>query len=183
MNEKILAQRIVVVGTTGSGKSTLARQLADLNDGKCVEMDNLNWGPNWTEATDEQIIKRVQIALDCERWVLDGNYSRVRHIVWPRAELIVWLDYPLPLILWRLFRRTFRRTLTQEPLWDSQNRERFWPQFFSKESLFLWAVQTHKRRQRTYPVALQQPQHQHLALLRFHHPKETQAWLNSLASG
>jgi hypothetical protein len=50
-------------------------------------------------------------------WVLAGNYHHVRDIVGPRAEAIVWLDYSLPLVFWRLTVRTVRRAETREVLW------------------------------------------------------------------
>ena len=45
------------------------------------------------------------------RWELSGRYG---DIVWPRADTVVWLNYSLPLILWRLTRRTFRRAVLKE---------------------------------------------------------------------
>ena len=51
------------------------------------------------------------------RWVIDGNYSAVRDIVWDRAEAVVWLDFPLRTVLWRYAIRTRRRIRTGEELW------------------------------------------------------------------
>jgi hypothetical protein len=55
-------------------------------------------------------------------WVVDGNYSSVRNLIWPQAEAVVWLDYPLALILWWLWERTWKRVLTRENFWQT-NRE------------------------------------------------------------
>ena len=43
-------KKLVVIGTTSSGKSTLAEQLADKLGLDFIELDALNWGPNWTAA-------------------------------------------------------------------------------------------------------------------------------------
>jgi len=103
-----LGRRIVVVGTTGSGKTTLAGELARRLEVPHVELDALHWEPGWTEAPTDLFRERVTHALSGEAWVADGNYSAVRDIVWSRADTIVWLDYSLPTMLYRLARRTFR---------------------------------------------------------------------------
>jgi adenylate kinase family enzyme len=172
-------QRVAVVGTTGSGKSTLAERLAARVGGAYVDLDALNWGPDWTPAPLLIIREQLSAALAGDCWVVAGNYSKVRDIVWSRADTLIWLDYPLPLILWRLFRRTVRRVVTQEELWGG-NRERFRTQFASRDSLFLWALQTHYRRRREFPIELAKPEYAHLRVWRFRRPKEMERWLDLL---
>ena len=168
-------QRIVVVGTTGSGKTTLAGRLSDRLEIPHIELDALNWGPNWTMRPVDEFHANVDAATGGDSWVVDGNYSRARDILWARADTIVWLDYPLPLVLWRLWWRTLRRTLTRETLWHG-NQERFWTQFFTRDSLFLWAFQTYNRRRREYPALLKTPEYSHLIVHRFHSPRQTEKW-------
>lgn len=143
-----MMRRIIVIGTTGSGKTTTARAIAARLGILHVELDALNWGPNWTEVPWEVFRQRVSEAVAEEAWVVDGNYSKARGIVWPRADTAVWLDFSLPVILWRLLWRTLTRTVTQEELWGG-NRERFRTAFFSRDSLFIWALQTYRRRRRS----------------------------------
>ncbi len=170
-------RRIVVIGTTGSGKTTLARQLAERLGVPHVELDTLHWEPNWTMAPLETFRERVAQALQGEAWVVDGNYSKVRDIVWSRADMIIWLDYPFRVILARLIRRTLRRLITREELWNG-NRERWREQFFSRESLFLWMLRTYRRRRREYPELLQQPEYAHLSVVRLRSPREAERWLS-----
>ena len=172
-------RRIAVIGTTGSGKTTLASRLAQRLGIPHVELDALHWGPNWTHAPLELFRERVAQALNGEAWVVDGNYSRVRDIVWRRADTVVWLDYPLAVVMGRLVWRTFRRIFTREELW-SGNRERLWEQLFTRESILLWALQTYPRRRREYPVLFKQPEYAHLAVIRLRSPRSAQAWLASL---
>ena len=171
--------RIVVVGSTGSGKTTLARQLSRLLDVPNVELDALNFEPNWVTAPTDVFRRRVQEALEGDTWIADGNYSAVRDLVWPRATVLVWLNYPLRVLIWRLLRRTMGRTLRKEELW-SGNRERFFTQFFSRESLFLWLFRTYWRRRRLYPLAFKQPEHSHLEIVILRSQKETRAWLSKI---
>jgi adenylate kinase family enzyme len=175
------SKRIVVIGTTGSGKTTLARRLAERLGVPHVELDALHWEPNWTMAPLETFRERVAQALEGEAWVIDGNYSKVRDIVWSRADTIIWLDYPFLAIFARLIRRTLRRLITREELWNG-NRERWQEQFFSRESLFLWMLRTYRRRRREYPELLQRPEYAHLSVVRLRSPKVAQKWLSSIPS-
>jgi adenylate kinase family enzyme len=174
--------RIVIIGTTSSGKSTLAERLAKRLDMDFIELDALHWEPNWQEAPLDVFRARVEAALrQAERWVVAGNYHVVRDLVWPKAEAVIWLDYSLWRIFWQLTRRTFARWWTKELLWGT-NRERLWTHFklWSQESLFHWLFKTYWRRKWEYPMLLSQPEHQHLKLIRFTHPKETDEWLERL---
>ncbi len=172
--------RICVVGTTGSGKSRVASEISRRLGIPHVELDSLYWGPNWTHTSKEELRMRAAKALEGNAWVVDGNYSSVRDLSWPRAEAVVWLDYPLAIILWQLWRRTWKRVLTKENLWGT-NRERLWPQFFSKDSLFLWALKTFKRRRQTYNTLINSPEYAGLKVKHFKSPRETKAWLRSWA--
>src|SRR5215203_2020275 len=99
-------QRIAVVGTSGSGKTTLARQLSGRLGLAHVELDALHWDPGWVPTPAAIFQERAAAALNSPAWVVDGNYPEVRDLIWRRADTIVWLDYGLGLILWRLTLRT-----------------------------------------------------------------------------
>jgi adenylate kinase family enzyme len=173
-------RRIAVVGTTGSGKTMLARQIAQRLAITHVELDAVHWGPNWTPIPIEIFREHTAQALSGDAWVVDGNYGKVRDIVWHRADTVVWLDYALPVILGRLLWRTLRRTITQEELWHG-NRERFLTQFSSRDSLFLWALRTYPRRRREYPMLFKEPEYVHLAVVHLRSPRAARAWLAGLS--
>lgn len=174
-------KRIVVIGTTSFGKSTLAKTLADKFACAFIELDALHWEPNWQEAEPHVFRVRAEKATLPKAWVAAGNYSVVRDILWNKAEVIIWLDYPLPIVFWRLLIRTLRRTITQEELWNG-NRESFWThfKFWSEDSLFHWLLKTYWRRKREFPILFSLPEYQHLKIYRFNHPRELEAWLDDL---
>lgn len=172
-------RRIAVVGTSGSGKTTLARRISRSLGIPHVELDALHWEPGWVEAPFEVLQERVRRALAGDAWVVDGNYSSVRDIVWKRANTIVWLDYPLPLIMRQLLGRTLRRALTRQELWGG-NRETLSKAFFSRDSILLWALTTYRRRRKEYPALFAMPEHSHLRVVRLHSRKETHAWVKTL---
>jgi adenylate kinase family enzyme len=175
------AERFVVIGTTGAGKTTVAREIARILDVPHVEFDSYRHGPNWTETPDDVFREQLSEALQGDAWVADGNYSVARDVVWPRATTLVWLDYPIHTVMWRLFWRTLRRGVLREELWNG-NKENIWEHFFTRESLFLWAWRSHWRRRRTLPLMLAQPEHDHLQVVHLHSPKSTREWVRALGS-
>ena len=169
-------RRVVVIGTSGAGKTTLARDLAQARGVAHVEMDAYRHGPNWTETPDGKFRRILDDALRGECWVADGNYRVTRDSVWPRATAIVWLDFNFGLVFWRLALRTLRRGITRETLWNG-NKENLLSHLFTRHSLFIWAFKSHWRRRRTLPLALAQPQHTHLRLVRLRSPRAAARWL------
>jgi adenylate kinase family enzyme len=175
-------RRIIVTGTTGSGKTTLATRLAEHLGVPRIELDAHNWGPNWTAYPTDVFRASVDAATAGDAWVLDGNYSAVRDIVWPRADTLIWLDYPLGVNLWRLARRGFVRSATRVRLYGD-NLETFRGNFFSRDALFLWAIKSHRRKRSEYPPLLALPKHAHLAAIRLRSPQATRRWLARVGGG
>ena len=169
-------KRTVVVGTTGSGKTTFGRQLAALTSTPFIELDAVHWLPNWTPIEDEAFRQDIAQRIVAESWIIDGNYSLVRDMIWKRATTIIWLDYPLPLVLWRLFWRTLIRTLTQKRLFND-NREPFWGAFFGRDSLFRWAIKTHRSRRQRYGAHFYNNDFANATPIVFHKPAHATAFL------
>lgn len=173
-------RRVVIIGTSGAGKTTLARHLASRLNMPHIEFDAYRHGPNWTPTPNHILRQNVAKAIAADRWIADGNYSVVRDLVWPRATAIIYLDYAFPVVFYRLFCRTISRAAKRTVLWNG-NREKLWWHFFTKESLFLWAFQTHWSRKQSLLAAFDLPQHRHLAVFRLRSPRETRRLLDSIA--
>jgi len=78
-------KRVIVIGSSCSGKTTLARRLAELLGSPHIKLDALHWGPDWSEVPRERFRAALEKRVEGDRWVVDGNYSAVRDIVWERA--------------------------------------------------------------------------------------------------
>ncbi|MBI5300853.1 MAG: AAA family ATPase [Chloroflexi bacterium] len=169
-------KRVNVIGTSGSGKTTFARDLARQLGCPHIELDALHWEPNWVEASREVFRARVELATRGETWTLDGNYSKARDIVWGRADTVVWLDYTLSVVLWRVWWRTIHRGIKREELWNG-NRENLRMAFLSRDSILLWSLTTYHRRRKEYPALFARPEHAHLTIVRLPSPREAMAWM------
>jgi adenylate kinase family enzyme len=168
-----------VVGVTGVGKTTFAADLSQRLGVPHIELDALYWQPNWTPVERDVFRARIVAALDRAGWVIDGNYSAMRGLVWAAADTLIWLNYPWHLIFGRLIRRTLRRGLSGEILWGT-NQERLLTQFVPSKSLFVWALRTYPRYRREYPSLVDSPEFAHLRVIQFQSPTKASAWLASL---
>jgi adenylate kinase family enzyme len=148
-------RKVAVVSTaSGNGKTTVGKALAARLDVPFHELDALHHGPNWTEATAEELRARVEPIVASDAWVIDGAYrGKLGDLVLENAELVVWLDLPVWVWLPRLLRRTATRIRTREELWNG-NREELRYVFHPRNSVVVYAVRGYRRRRRAYELEL-----------------------------
>jgi energy-coupling factor transporter ATP-binding protein EcfA2 len=178
-NTLAACERILVLGGTGSGKTTLARELAVALNVPHVELDSLYFGPEFSTAPLPLLRERTSAAIAGDHWVTDGNKRAVRDLVWPRADTIIWLDYPLGVRLWRLAKRAYRRTSVLKTQAAETGRKTGLPgQFLAAARGVLTALRSHAGQRREYPRMLAEPANQHLAVVRLRSPQATRQWLD-----
>jgi adenylate kinase family enzyme len=171
-------RRVNVVGSSCAGKTSLAAALAARRGVPHIELDALHWDPGWTEAPDTVLRERVRRAIETtDGWVVDGNYSTVRDLLWARVDTVVWLDFPLRTILARYLKRTARRLAAREELWNG-NRERLAMHLSRRDSLLLWILSTYRRRRREYAELFATRPDLHRVRLRS--PTEADRWLRAV---
>jgi adenylate kinase family enzyme len=156
-------RRLSVVGNSGSGKTAMSRDLAAVLGVPHLELDALFHLPGWTELDTEEFRTQVLRFTDQQRWIVDGNYSSVRDIVWARADTVVWVDPPHPVVMARVLRRTVRRVLTRQELWNG-NREP-WSNLFSRDptrSIVAWSWTQRAKYRNRYGAAMLDPTWSHL---------------------
>jgi adenylate kinase family enzyme len=174
-------RRVSVIGTSGAGKSTLAAALARRLGALCLELDSVYHQADWAPLPAPEYRARVAAVAKGDRWVIDGNYSTVRDIVWARADTVVWLDLPKRTVMRRIIWRTLRRVGGRVELWNG-NRER-WRNFFTwdqDESVISWAWHTYGSRREGYAAAFADPANSHLRFVRLTSPAAARRFLRSV---
>ena len=97
--------RIMIVGQPGSGKSTLAQAVGKLTGLPVIHIDKIHWQAGWVERSKAEKTRLCEEAAQGRRWIFEGGHSAT----WPsrlaRADMLVWIDRPVGLRLWRVLRR------------------------------------------------------------------------------
>jgi adenylate kinase family enzyme len=147
------ARRIVIQGVSGSGKTTLAAALATRLSSPHLELDGLFHQPNWTPLEVETFRSSVEAFTEQPQWIIDGNYSHVRDIVWLKADVIVFIDLPKSRVIFRIVKRTIRRLVRREELWNG-NRESFRNvmSLDPTKNIVMWSWTTHARYHEQVPA-------------------------------
>ncbi|NBC22753.1 MAG: adenylate kinase [Gammaproteobacteria bacterium] len=179
-------RRIHVMGNSSAGKSTLGKRLAGSLGVPFVELDALNWLPNWVglNATDpDELERRMREATAGDGWVVAGSYTAFsQRAFWDRLQVVIWLDLPRHRLLWRLLRRSWRRWRTRELLWGT-NYESFWAHFYvwrKSESLIWWIWTQHARKRRDMLRMMADPRWSHVRFIRLVSPREIEAFTGLL---
>jgi adenylate kinase family enzyme len=162
----------IIASASGSGKTTLARALAERLGAPWLELDALVHGPGWVEVPDAELRATLSPFLAQPAWVVDGLYLRkLGDLILDAADLVVWLDLPIHIWFPRLLRRSARRIVGRQPLWNG-NRETLRGAFWGRDSLFGYALRMHFERRRTFPARLAGRR-----VIRLRRPRDVDAFL------
>jgi adenylate kinase family enzyme len=169
--------RVLIAGVTGSGKTTLARRVAELWQLRHIEIDGLFHGENWTPRPS--FLDDVREFAATDRWVTEWQYTSkgTDEILAPRAELVIWLDYPYRVVRSRLLRRTLTRRLLRTRLWNGNVEPALWERdaWTGENDILRWQTNTLLKWETRMPLL--ETAHSHLTIVRVRHPRELASWL------
>jgi adenylate kinase family enzyme len=132
--------RVLVAGTSGSGKTTLAARVAAVLGVPHTEIDALYHGPGWVPRPEfEDDVRRLVAS---PAWVTEWQYTPVRALLAERADLLVWLDLPAVVTAQQVVRRTLRRRLRREELWNGNLEPPLWTFLTDRDHIVRWAWRT-----------------------------------------
>ncbi|GAA2172992.1 adenylate kinase [Agrococcus versicolor] len=169
-------ERILVAGVAGTGKTTLSARLAARLGVVHVEIDGLHWGPDWTPRAS--FSDDVDAAIAGDRWVIEWQYRIARERLAQRADLLVWLDYPIRVSMARVIRRTLHRRLRRVELWHGNVEPPLWTLLTHRDHIVRWAWRT-RSKHREPLLRIHEP-HPHLTVVRLRSQAETDRWIARL---
>lgn len=165
-------ERILIIGCSGSGKSTLARALKEKLGLPVVHLDQLWHKKGWKHATREEFDSRLELAMNMDCWIIDGNYNRTIPQRLPKCDTIIYLDFNRWECLLGAFQRMIRYHGKVRPDMAEGCPERFDWEFIK----FIWNFNENNRvRNYTY---LAQAKHAQQIVLK--NRREVKAFLDSL---
>lgn len=166
-------RRILVAGVSGVGKTTLAARIAGVVGARHTEIDGLFHGPDWTPR--EQFLDDVDAFTSAPEWVTEWQYRKARALLVERADLLVWLDLPYwRVTLPRVVRRTIRRRLRREVLWNGNVEPPLWTFFTDPGHIVRWSISTRNKYAGPIPAAVSASA---LTVVRLRSQREVERWI------
>lgn len=175
--------RIRIHGTSGSGKTTLAREVAARTGLTRIELDEVFWDAGWTVKDAEvglALLRARLAAAETTGWVADGSWQSTVGDVLDGADVVVCLDLPRHVVMWRVLTRTVVRGATRRELWQG-NREtlRSLVRRDPEDNIVLWAWTTWRASHEAW-AELERTGHPGGPVVRLRSRREVRAWLESL---
>lgn len=130
--------KISVIGRPGSGKSYFSKKLAENTGLPLIHLDRIyhELAENLEDVDLSRAMRKtIEEVTSKKRWITDGNYGSTHYIRLPRSDTIIYFDYPLWIVVYRLIKRQimyFNRDREDMPRgW----RQHFNPDFYRKHVL------------------------------------------------
>lgn len=93
--------RVYILGGPGGGKSTIAKQLAERTGAPVFNLDDHFWTAGGPKSLNERRVEMADI-LAHESWIAEGAYANWADDLIQQADVVLWVEVPLPIAVWRI---------------------------------------------------------------------------------
>lgn len=107
-------KKILVIGSPGAGKTTFSKKLSLKLELPLWHMDDIYWQANWVRTEHNLFLNQLEQICRESKWILDGNHLKTLDLRLDFTDLVILLDYTMPLCLWRFTKRSVRRFLGKD---------------------------------------------------------------------
>lgn len=119
-----MLKKIAIIGNAGSGKTTLAFKLSEKMNLTLYHLDQYCWKPGW-QKIEFETFKQIHDNL-CQKdaWIIEGSYYKLLQQRALHADVIIYLDIPTYICLWRVLKRAilhFGQDIPGNPVECKQN--------------------------------------------------------------
>lgn len=101
-------KRVIIIGGNGSGKTTFAYKLAEQTKLPLVHTDSIYWRDNWESVSRHEFDEILQVELDKDEWIIDGNNIRSIPERLKVCDTVFYFDFPSFMCLWGVFSRCIK---------------------------------------------------------------------------
>ncbi|MFF3358850.1 adenylate kinase [Streptomyces sp. NPDC002917] len=159
----------------------MARWLSVQLGHPCTDLDDLLFTPGGPLPLEE-FRRQAGGITRRDEWIIEGNFSKLADVVWHRADVLVWLDFPLALIVYRIVRRSLRQLAGRDD--SAQARRLTWSTaFFSRRSLLRTAIRKYRTNRPRYARQVSETADLGVEVVRLRSPRNVQRWKRETAKG
>ncbi|MBS3172528.1 AAA family ATPase [Candidatus Woesearchaeota archaeon] len=102
--------KVYVLGAPGSGKTFLAKKLCRILNIEYFDLDDIFWEKKYSVKRDEDERDRLlQKIVKKKQWIVEGVYTSWTGEVVKDSDLVIWLDSPTHVLMWRIFSRYLKK--------------------------------------------------------------------------
>ena len=166
-------ERIMIIGCGGAGKSTLARKLGEKTGLPVVHLDQIFWSPgNWNHMEKDEFDAALELEMDKEKWIIDGNYNRTLPMRLERCDTVIYLDFGRIRCLTGWISRVIKNWGTARPDMAPGCAEWFDPEM----ATWIWSF--NRKNRKRYHQMLEEASG--VKIFIFKNRRQTQNFLNSI---
>lgn len=169
-------------GPSGVGKTSLALRLASEWGLPYIDMDQMYKASVRSEQPEQTFAASLSSHIDRDAWVMDGSYDMVQELYWNKATLLVWLDFSVGVVGWRMARRIGLRLIGRKPTGLAPGASRGDKGFMSIARSAVDRLSNHHRTRRRHLQMLYNLQNQPPYVHRLRTPEEVEFWLEAARS-